>query len=104
MKISKSHLKNLKVSKKYEGKERSAISTYFSAWKAHLINIVIFISFAYLAYRYNGIEYAFFVFGGLFGLLIRDFAWHRMLARFWPINDSITDWEKVDKIIDENET
>ena len=104
MKITKSHLKSLKASKKYKGKERSAISTYLLAWKAHLINIAIFILFAYLAYRYNGIEYAFFVLGGLFCLLIRDFAWHRMLAKFWPINDAITDWEKVNKIIDENET
>ncbi len=104
MKISKSNLKQLKASTKYKGQSISAFFMYRRAWKAHLINIVTFSTLTYLAYSFVSKQHAIFVIGVLFGLLVRDFAWHRTLSKFWPVSDAVTNWEKVDEIINENET
>ena len=104
MKISKNHLNQLKLSKKYRGEKKSAILFYVLAWKAHLANIILFSILIYIAYKYIGFEHSIFIGGALFGLLLRDLAWRIMLAKFWPVSDAVTNWDKVDKIIEENET
>jgi len=35
----------------------------------------------------------------LVGMIARDIAWLRLHARMWPVNVEITDWAKVDALL-----
>lgn len=102
--LSKAHLKRLKNSKKMRGKKISPIFLYLSFWKGHLITIGLFSAFIFIAYKYVGLTSAYLALGTLLGALARDFAWSRMIAKFWPISDYVTDWEKLDELIKENDS
>ena len=103
MKISKAHLIRLKKSKEMRGKSISTISSFLSVWKCHLITITYFSVCAFIVFHLFGATYAFFILGALLGVLLRDFAWNKLLSQFWPVSDFVTDWDKVDQLIDEND-
>jgi len=41
--------------------------------------------------------------GYLFGVLYRDFQWLHVTHRFWPVSAQVTNWQRVDELIEENE-
>ena len=44
-----------------------------------------------------------FVIGYSLGVFYRDFQWAVVFRRFWPISLEITNWDRVDELISENE-
>ena len=38
--------------------------------------------------------------GTIFGVLTRDAGWYRKLVRTWPLSKEITDWRRVDELVE----
>jgi hypothetical protein len=41
-----------------------------------------------------------FFIGTVFGVLTRDAGWYRKLVRTWPLSREITDWRRVDELVE----
>jgi len=104
MKISKAHLKRLKKSKELRGKKLSTISLIKNNWKFYLVVGSIFGIASYFQIKDGSSIFAVFLGGAFFGMILRDITWFRLTTRFWPISDAVTDWEKIDEFIEENES
>jgi len=75
-----------------------------SNWKFYLFVGSIFGAASYFYIKDGSSIYAMFLGGAFFGMFLRDITWFRLTTRFWPISDAVTDWKKIDEIIEENET
>ena len=104
MKISKAHLRRLKVAKDLRGKNASTIKMLFKNWKYYVLigGLFAIVSYYFISRGFNG--YSYFFGGAFLALLLRDIAWFRLTAKYWPVSDAVTDWDKVDDLIRENET
>jgi hypothetical protein len=103
MKISKSQLKRLKVSRELHGKNVSASGLFVRNWKHYLFLVGIIAAASYVFFTAITPGYTMLFLGALAGAILRDLGWFRITAQFWPVSEVITDWEKVDEIINENE-
>jgi len=76
----------------------------FSGWKQYSLLVLIFGGGAAF-YWWGGWPFAAALFLGLLiGQLIRDIQWLRIAKRMWPVNDHITNWDSVRKLVSENES
>ena len=103
MKINKVQLKRLKASRELHGKDASAFMMLVKNWKYYLFLGALFSVLSYLFFIDGSIGYILFLGGAFLGAVLRDIVWFRLTEQYWPISDAVTDWEKVDEIIAENE-
>ncbi len=104
MKISKAHLKRLKASRDLRGGNASTFNMLSRNWKYYLFIGGIFGLASYFFIADGRFDYSLFLGGAFLGMLLRDITWFRLTSRFWPVSEAVTDWEKVDVLIEENET
>lgn len=90
--------------REYRGKPLSVVTMLARNWKYNLFIGIVFGFASYIFINQGDTGYCLFLAGAFFGLLLRDIAWFRITARFWPVSDAVTDWEKVDALIEENES
>jgi hypothetical protein len=45
-------------------------------------------------------DVGYMLFGASFAAFGRDLGWYRIVVRTWPLNEQITDWAKVDALLE----
>jgi hypothetical protein len=71
-------------------------------WKSTLLIGVLCTVAAVVYYRGGWPVVSGFFVGTLFGVITRDAGWYRKLVRSWPLSREITDWSRVDELIERN--
>lgn len=81
----------------------SVLKSFLRGWKSYLLLGILCGLAAHLFVRGAHADYAQLIMGAYVGVILRDIAWIRLTAKYWPLSDAVTNWDKVDEIIRENE-
>ena len=103
MKISNAQIKRLELAKLNREKKLSIFLMIARNLRFYIFLAIAFSVAAYFYYKSGHAEYNLIFIGVFLGVFMRDITWFRMTARFWPVSTVVTDWNKVDELIKENE-
>ena len=101
VKLKKFQLRALLRAKELRDKPFPVIGLMLRSWKLYVISIVVIGLYSWWSWSIGVTEASIASLGFLVGLLIRDISWFRLHARMWPLNVEITDWSKVDRLLNE---
>jgi hypothetical protein len=99
--ITKFQRRALLRAKDLRDKPFPIVGSMLRSWKVYLVLGAVIGGYSWLTWSIGVIEASIAALGFFVGLLIRDITWLRISARMWPINVEITDWSKVDKLLDD---
>lgn len=102
MKLSTSQLKQLRALRAQRESSPTILGYLKATWRATALLSTLCISAAAIYYWAGWFLPGGFFVGVLFGVLVRDAGWYRRLVRNWPVSKEITDWSRVDELIDRN--
>lgn len=101
MPLNKQQRSTLLRTKEFRDKPLPIIGSMLRSWKIHLLLTVLIGGDSFLFWYMGFVKISIACLGVLIGALIRDLAWFRTQARLWPMNCEIINWEKVDKLLQE---
>ena len=70
-------------------------------WKSYLLVCALAGGYAWWTWSIDFRAASFGGLGFLLGFLVRDIAWLRLTARMWPVTVEVTNWSKVDELLNE---
>jgi len=103
MKLSSEQLGRLKLAQLQRFKPPKLIDILSSAWKKYLAIVALTAGSAAIFWWGGWPLIATFFLGCLFGIVTRDHQTLKIHLRFWPVSVEVTDWDRVAKLISENE-
>jgi len=104
MKLTKYQFQALVNANNNRGKKFPIIGTLLKSWKTYIIISLVICCYSWWAWGLGQTELSIASLGFLLGILVRDIIWLRLQSRMWPLNNAITDWNEVEKLINENQT
>ena len=91
-------------SKELKGKPFPIIGSLAKSSKYYLIIAVVFGGYSYFVWNMGMLLISGAAIGIIVGIIIRDITWFRVNSKLWSINNQIINWEKVDNLLEEDET
>lgn len=101
MQITKYQRRALRRAKELRDKPFPVLGSMLRSWKLYLLLGAILGGYSWWAWSIGVVEASIASLGFLAGLVARDITWFRLHARMWPVNVEITDWAKVDRLLNE---
>ena len=99
MELTKYQRKALVRSKELRDKPFPVGESLMRFWKFYLVSFAVIGAYAWWTASIGFTEMSAAAIGFLVGVLKRDITWLRATARLWPINVLVTDWGKVDELL-----
>lgn len=104
MKLTKPQLDQLKRWLQFKGRPLTIRSMILGSLPRYALIITALGGLAvYFWWRHEPVP-SVFLGGYLLGILCREFQWLRLRSKFWPVNDHVTDWQRVEELVRENES
>ena len=101
MRLTKLQRRAVLRAKELSDKSFPVGSSMLRYWKSYLIVCAIAAIYAWWAWNMGFPAASFGGLGFLFGFLARDVAWLRVTARMWPVTVAVTNWSKVDELLNQ---
>ena len=99
MQLTDKQIKQLQMSRALRGRAPTLGWYLLTAWRTYLLILLAGVA-AICFYLWAGWPYmATFFAGLLIATLLRDLKWYRQFANGWPLSDAITNWERVDELL-----
>ena len=103
MRLTDPQLRSLKLLRLQRSKPLTTVDFIKASWLKYVLTL-LFIAAAITVLALTGFGLMAVFFGGyLFGLVERDVIWIRNQLKVLPITSEITNWERVEQPIEENE-
>jgi hypothetical protein len=103
MKLTEIQLRSLKLLQRHRSRPLTAMDFFKESWRKYALALVL-VTGAIVALAVSGVAVlAVFLGGYLLGVLERDILWVRNEMRVLPLSSEITNWERVEQLIQENE-
>jgi hypothetical protein len=99
--INKNQRRALLRAKELRDKPFPVIGSLLRSWKIYFLFALILCGYAWVAWSMGVRELSVAALGFLIGLVGRDITWFRVHAKMWPVNKEITDWAKVDQLLEQ---
>ena len=101
MKLTPKQQRQLEILRRFKD-DPPTIGKYFRInWKIYLAFFVVgFIGVGYgcwIGWHW----FSALVFGMVVAATLRDLGWYRQIVRNWPLTDEVTNWNRVDELLDE---
>ena len=102
--LSKRQIKQLQMAKKHKDSP-PGVSMYFrSNWRTYLVLVVVGVA-STVFFSWGGWPVASGFFAGLFiAMIARDLRWFEAMVKGWPLQREITNWERVDELLQHDKT
>ena len=101
MQLTKLQRKALSRAKELKSSPFPVFGTIVRHWKFYLIISVALGGYSYFSYSVGYSLIAGISLGVLIGLFLRDIKFLRLQSKMWSMNILITDWEKVDRLLEQ---
>lgn len=101
MQLTKIQRRALRRARELRDQPFPVFNSMLRSWKQYLVYGAAIGLYSWWSWSVGAEEVGIASLGFLAGLLLRDVAWLRAHARLWPVNVEITDWSKVDSLLDE---
>jgi hypothetical protein len=103
MNLSESQLMQLKRGREMKENPPSMFSYLKSGRRTYLYMLFLTAGVSIVFWYWKAYGYLAFVLGYFLGVMYRDFQWSVVFRRFWPVSVEITNWQRVDDLIREND-
>ena len=104
MELTKKQLRSLSLANSYRDSPPTLLDLVKINFSSLFISIVVFGGIAVIFFFVNLEFVGLFLIGYLFGILRRDFQAITGSIRFWHVAKEITNWQRLDEILNENKT
>ncbi|WP_254507129.1 hypothetical protein [Anatilimnocola floriformis] len=71
-------------------------------WRRQLLFVVIYLAMVSVLYAAHWHLAATLMLGFVIGRTVRDIRWYQTLAREWPSNEEMLDWQKIERLAAED--
>lgn len=103
MKITEIQLRSLKLLQRHRSRPLRAMDFIQESWRKYALALAL-VAGASVVLALSGVSViAVFLGGYLVGVVERDVQWVRNEMRVLPLTSEITNWERVDQLVQENE-
>ena len=103
MQLTKAHLAQLKRALAHRTAPPTLWQMWLFSWRKNLVILGLYGGAAWFTWSTGSSWLTAFLLGYLLAVLIRDVQWLIVHKRFWPVSSAVTDWQKVEQLINENE-
>jgi len=103
MELSAKQVRQLRKTREFRHRAPTVGGYFRSSYKGYLF-ITLVSGFGIVFFVWAGWPSASSLFAGLLlATVLRDLGWYSRIVRSWPLTREITDWERVDELLMENE-
>ena len=101
MRLSSQQRRQLQKLREFRESPPTVSALFRDGWRAYLyVTIVGLIGVAFFLWGGWPIASGFFA-GMILATVIRDVGWYRRLVRSWPMQREITDWNRVERLLEQ---
>jgi hypothetical protein len=103
MKVTEIQLASLKLLRQHRSKPLMAMDLFKESWRKYVLGLALLIVAIAVCVLGGSTLIAVFLGGYLVGIVTRDVQWMRNEMQVLPLTSEITNWERVEQLIQENE-
>jgi hypothetical protein len=103
MKLTAIQLSSLKLLLQHRSKPLTSMDIMKASWRKYMLSLAVFIVAISACVLSGSMVFGVLLGGYLVGMVTRDFQWIRNQIEVLPLTSEITNWERVEQLIQEHE-